>query len=210
MSDEMVHVARDLTRAALERGLEGGGSLADALKAREKGSGVFSINGSGVLLIDTSGSMGEMIEFDDSGAGNHVRKIDRLREVVDQVRAQCPAEMVSFGRTTGIISEVEEPGGSTPLDQALQIAADNGFHHLVVISDGQPNNPEAALAIAKANGFLIDTCFVGTADAYGEKFLEELAHQNGGTSQRGDLTEPLQLTRGIVGLLGEKKKAIQL
>jgi Mg-chelatase subunit ChlD len=210
--DELVpvKVQVDRTRQALEDTTHN--ALADALRARQFGGAASRKPSavSGVLMIDTSGSMGEPLSYD-RDTNQSVRKIDRLREVVDQVRAQCPAEMVGFGAETGIVSEISEPGGSTPLTEALEIAATNQFTHLVVISDGCPNSTQTALEVAQRYNFKIDTCYIGTAGDYGEEFMKELAQQCGGTHQRGDLSEPLQLASALKGLLGAgAREAIQL
>lgn len=72
-------------------------------------------------------------------------------------------------------------GGSTDLAAALQfVKVADGTVRFVVISDGQPNDTGAALAVARMFTSRIDTVYVGPEGGHGAKFLRRLSEAAGG------------------------------
>lgn len=80
-------------------------------------------------------------------------------------------------------------GGGTDLARALTFVhvADGCEMTFVVISDGQPNDEQAALAEAAKFTSRIDTVFVGPAGDPGEQFLARLAKASGGQHSRNEV-----------------------
>ena len=95
-------------------------------------------------------------------------------------------------------------GGGTQLAKALKFikVADDCDIKLIIISDGEPNDKNKCLRIARTFTSKIDTVFVGPeSDLYGGRaFLEKLAQVTGGTFQQS--SEP--------GLLAESVEMLML
>ncbi len=152
------------------------------------------------LLVDTSGSMNDPVQRE---SGQYERKIDALRRVAQLVRQDLPTLLViGFGHGIGRVpDEIPEPGGGTPLTEALRYArVDEGCTTVVLISDGLPDAPHSALLEAQRFA-RIDTFFVGPTGDAGERFLERLSKSTGGMHQQTDLAAPKQLATRIRGLL---------
>ena len=161
------------------------------------------------LLLDCSGSMDERMR-------NGQRRIDGLREVVSTVQSKRTTQMIMFGphqaKAVHILEqmsspvvffadEIPEPGGMTPLAEAIDFARTAGAGRLLLISDGGPNNEHLAMEAARNFGGRIDVCFVGDAGDPGSIFLEELARLTGGSQFEGDLSDPKALAGSVMGLL---------
>lgn len=179
-------MSQDLVLKNLERSLRTT-SLSDLVRVRA-GQDVW-------LLVDASGSMAGVMR-------NHKRRIDGLDEVVRDIRSKRPVQMIAFGHDGAFKTEsVPRPGGGTPLTEAIVLAKQLNTGRCIVISDGEPNNPQTALAAAKDYAGQIDVVFVGDPGEPGEEFLKALAQSTGGTEFRGDLSQPKELSKGIIGLI---------
>jgi len=128
-----------------------------------------------VILVDTSGSMG----------GDKIRHARKAMEDI-QGRNSGKCGIIHFGSTAewlfhGILPAA---GGSTNLAKALSLAKDmDGLVKYIVISDGYPDNPDRALAIAKTYSSQIDTIFIGDdRDTAGKNFLLSLSRVSSGRS----------------------------
>lgn len=173
------------------------GSLFALVNARKSERKTF-------LLIDCSYSMN-----DPSGAGYGSTKIDALRLVVGGLRREgITAPLVGFGleqgrgpRSIQFVESVPNAVGSTPLTEAIQFAQAHGAGHLIVISDGLPDNSASALAAASQFGGPIDGFFVGSRPSHGEEFLRQLALASGGKMESLSLADPKQLANSLKGLL---------
>lgn len=167
------------------------------------------------LLIDVSGSM-------DAFLRNGKTAIDVLRGVVmDITKGRSEVMLIAFGGRDGgayVVSSVPNAGGGTPLHKAIDLAREKKIGRAIVISDGCPDNPPAALEAAKIFGGQIDVVYIGDPGGYGEEFLKRLAESTGGAEFTGDLSQPKELTSTIIGLLeggtddedDEPRKAVQL
>jgi len=160
-------------------------------------------NENAVLLVDVSGSMG-------AGMRNGKTRIQGLREVVAGIQSKRPTTMVAFGlsghplepmASVGFVTEIPEAQGGTPLAEAIHFARGAGFGRAVVISDGGPNDPRAAMEAAKVFGGRIDVIFVGDAGDPGSFFLDQLAQATGGSRFEGDLANVKEIQGAVVGLL---------
>ena len=149
---------------------------------------------SSFLLLDCSGSMGEHCE-------PNRPKITALREVVDSLRkggldfTQVVFPGGQFGAE--ISAAIPEPGGSTPLHAALEVANVEGAKHVVVVSDGIPDDEHSVELIAqvlKKKGVKVDVFYVGPYPHPGEKFLKGIASMTGGRHQATSLATAKRLS----------------
>jgi hypothetical protein len=165
-----------------------------------------------ILLVDVSGSMGAHMQ-------NGKTRIQGLREVNAGIQSKRATTMIAFGlfpnrnadptgleqRTVGsevdFITEIPEAQHSTPMAEAIDFARAHGFGRAVVISDGGPNDPHAAMEAAKRFGGQIDVIYVGDPGDPGSIFLDELAKATGGSRFEGDLSEVKNITGAVIGLL---------
>jgi Mg-chelatase subunit ChlD len=154
------------------------------------------------LLLDCSGSMSTRMK-------NGKSRIQGLREAVDGIQTEKRMSMIQFGQDpepSVIVDSIPNPSGGTPLGQAIDLARKLECSRCIVISDGQPDYPQQQhLDAAVRFGGRIDVVFVGDPGDPGEEFLKRLAMSTGGESFTGDLSEPKQLTRGVVALLTDGK-----
>jgi hypothetical protein len=164
-----------------------------------------------MLVLDCSGSMWDVMR-------NGKTRIQGLREVVAQVQASRPTTLIAFGppkfnsedpsglhsrpAVAYFVTEVPDPGGLTPLAEAIDFAREQGAGKIVVVSDGQPNDSQRAMESARRFGGIIDVCFVGDDGDLGAMFLDQLAKVTGGSKFNGDLGETKLIGGKIVGLLG--------
>lgn len=176
----------DLIHKQLDRTLQIS-SLSDLVRAKQS----TNVH----LLIDVSSSMNEKMR-------NGKSKIEGLREVVTDIQKQRKTQMIAFGGE-GVFTttSVPTPNGGTPLMEAIDFARAQNVGRLVAVSDGIPNDPVGALEAAKRFGGQIDVVYVGDPGDGGEEFLKRLARETGGTEFHGDLSEPKQLSKGVIGLL---------
>ena len=153
-----------------------------------------------MLLVDASGSMADTLA---TGA----RKIDELRTVVAMLNETHTVPMISFGSAVDLVrGDIPEPSGGTPMARALDYAKASGATHVVLVSDGDPDNPDDALAAAKRFGGTVDSFFIGQDFDRGAGFLRRLAEMTGGTTNLTDLLDPKQLASGIRRLLGDGRE----
>jgi hypothetical protein len=143
-----------------------------------------------------------------------LRRIDRLEGVLPEALQNAPgARLVAFGRRVRELAPPEpgapvrlpEPAGRTPLAQALHLVAKWRPARVVVVSDGQPDDDQTALAAARAlRPAVIDALFVGDpGDQAALRFMRTLALMGGrpGISGTRNLLESKALATEIAGLL---------
>jgi hypothetical protein len=128
-----------------------------------------------VLLCDCSGSM----DTADSRGGR--RRIDVAREELAKLQRDLPGRiaLIGFSSHAQVLwgGVPPEPMGSTDLAGALEFAKpfDVGGMRFVVISDGEPDSQERALAAARTFTGPISTVYVGPEGGPGAWFLRQLA-----------------------------------
>ena len=148
-----------------------------------------------VILVDVSGSMAAL-------EGSR-RRVDILTDILRQVLPGAPgARVIAFSSLPQELLGIEpvqlhlpEPAGGTALHLALQGLADGPRpDRIVVITDGQVDDPGAALSAARRLApVTIDTFYCGSdGDARALGFLRALSLA-GGTG-RG-ITGPRSLTQ---------------
>ena len=154
-----------------------------------------------VILCDTSASM----------AGP---RIERLRDQLGVILESAPARLAAFDtgfRWIDSIHDLPQPNGSTRLAEALEQVARAWPTSVLVISDGEPNDPDAAIAAAALIPGVINTLFVGDDhDRRGVAFLIRLARAGGGDFAHRDLNKGMQIGDAVRSMLALDAPAIAM
>lgn len=156
-----------------------------------------------IVIVDTSASMAQQ------DVPKSELKCSRYDEAVNQLRKlqmQLPGKIavISFSSVPVYCPDGNAKflQGSTNLAAALRLvqAADNCGLRFVVISDGEPDNEQDALDVARGLKTRIDTIYIGPPDGRGIEFLKKLASIHGGqaTSKPGEV---LRLSETVQKLL---------
>lgn len=138
------------------------------------------LNVDNVILVDVSSSM----DMHDAPGGRS-RYEAALAELA-ALQAALPGKIavIAFSSSTVFVPGGAPPllGGGTHLAEALRFAqlADAPDMRFVVISDGEPDSTDAALAVAAEYQGRIDTVYVGPEVGYGRDFLRRLANKKRG------------------------------
>lgn len=147
-----------------------------------------------LLLVDVSGSM-------------KGRKFSKLQESLEKIRQKNSIQLLVFGSDVSFVSQLPNPGGSTPLAKALELSMTRIPKKIVVISDGEPDDEQTAINAAnklKLKGCKISCLYIGEEGGCGYDFLKKLALSCGGEMTSVDLLaikESPQLESRISGLL---------
>lgn len=155
-----------------------------------------------LLIVDMSGSMGAP----DAPGGQS--RYEAAESELKRLQEQNPGRLavIAFSDVaefapTGIPRRI---GASTNLAGALRFVkpADGCGVRFIVISDGEPDDPQATLAEARKFESRIDCVYIGPEDGYGggRAFLEQLAAASGGTFAKG--SAPGLLADQVTLLLG--------
>ena len=133
-----------------------------------------------IVLIDVSGSMAAH----DSRGGQS--RYDVACQELARLQHDLPGRIavVAFSSSVQFVPGGRPPflSGGTDLAAALRfVQVADGTVRFVVISDGYPDEPERALALASQFQSQIDVIYCGPeADRIGREFLEMLARAAGG------------------------------
>lgn len=160
--------------------------------------------GETLILADISGSMS-------APAWGDMSKLDVLREAVAAVMQRQKCRLLVFSQRVRELQAIpEHTETSTNLTAALQAAQQHDPGVTLVISDGQPDNPQQALKIAQTFRGAIDVLYVGPdSDAAAISFMSQLARAGRGTVKINDIGTPegaQQLLGCIAGLLPAPSK----
>ena len=148
-----------------------------------------------VTIVDVSGSMGL---HDSRGEKS---RYEVACEELANIQKNRPGKVavIAFSNTAvfcpGGIPIYE--GSGTNLAHALRYAkiADVPGMNIIVISDGEPDSKEQALAVARTYKNKISTVYCGPEDrSHGQKFLTELANITGGQTLTSDRAIALSKT----------------
>lgn len=159
------------------------GSISAVAQATGKSIAQLFTNAEIVTIVDVSGSMSTR-----DSQGGKSRYMVACEELAN-IQRDRPGKVavISFSGTAifcpGGVPIYE--GGSTNLAGALRYAkiADVPGIHIIVISDGEPNSKEQALAIARTYKNKISTIYCGPENLpHGRDFLTQLAAATGGQS----------------------------
>lgn len=157
-------VAGSLARVAQDRGIQ----VADVFLEVEL-----------VAVVDISSSMSSPTLLGQTRA-------ELAQAQLTKLQAEYPGRiaLVEFnGRPHYVPEGVLSPSsGSTNLADALKFVqpADAAGIKVVIISDGEPNNRQAALDLAAGFHRRFHTIFIGDEGAPGHQFLSDLARVSGG------------------------------
>lgn len=166
-------------------------SLMDKIKQKENK----------VLLLDISGSMDAHMHE------SNKTRWDVLKEVYE--RLGCPRAF-QFDDTCEEVSRevpLSRPRGGTAMDVALlHLKNTCDIKNIVIVTDGQPNNEDAALRAAQ--GMQIDCIYIGPQPI--PDFLNRLTGRTGGKFESIDITSIGEASVGLLegkikGLLGSGK-----
>jgi Mg-chelatase subunit ChlD len=170
------------------------GSLADVAQKSNASLAETFIGCDAVVIVDVSGSM----DARDSRGGKS--RYDVALEELAALQQALPGRVavIAFSSIAIFVPGGRPPflGGSTNLADALQFAkvADvpTGDMRFFVISDGEPDDRDAALQVAKTYHNKISTVYVGPeAHPVGREFLEKLAGITGGQHVVADRVQEL-------------------
>jgi Mg-chelatase subunit ChlD len=154
-----------------------------------------------ILIVDVSGSM----EAHDAPGGQSrheaaEQELRRLQETMPgKLAVVCFSDSAEFC-PAGIPRRMNS---GTNLAGALRFvqAADGTGIRFVVISDGQPNDENAALQVARQFTSRIDTVYIGPEGGTGRAFLQQLASWNGKGGQYAKSKAPGMLAEQVTLLL---------
>lgn len=163
------------------------GSLADIARETNTALAETFLSADVIVLVDTSGSM----SAEDAPGGKS--RYDTACNELAKLQATLPGKIavISFSSTTMFCPNGQpfNLNGGTDLAGALKFTkvADVPDMRFMIISDGQPADPDKALAIAKTYTNRIDVVYVGPEhDPQGRDFLNRLANAIGGQAVTAD------------------------
>lgn len=140
------------------------------------------------LLLDISYSM-------ESRLATGTRKIDELRVMA---KAFTDVRRFEFSSTCSELQpeeDVPEVAGGTALDLAFLCIKAKGITHVVLITDGEPDNEKRAKDAAA--GLKIDAFYVGDDEDGPRNFLRELSEFSGGSYGKASLERVSELTASV-------------
>ena len=157
------------------------GSLAQIAQAQNVSIAESFLNVDALILVDVSGSM----DTTDSRGGQS--RYDVALQELARLQGDLPGKLavIGFSSTSQFVPNGRPAmiGSGTNLAGALEFVhvADDGDMRFIVISDGQPDEEEKALAVAAKFQGRIDGVYVGPEDDNrGRLFLERLSKAHGG------------------------------
>lgn len=153
-----------------------------------------------VILIDISGSMGEIVK--------NSRKIDLLRKALNRPLASSEIAIAfnSYAQILKDFTRIPEPEGGTALHFAIIEASIFNPSHTLIVSDGSPDSESQALQATNRLTGVISTLYIGSDDDLEAiAFMNKLARLGCGKSGVCDLKKsPSNLKGAIAGLLPER------
>jgi hypothetical protein len=162
------------------------GSLGAIAQTSGKSIAESFVNCDAIIIVDTSGSM----DAHDSGGET---RYERACTELASLQNSLPGKVAVLAFSNDVIfcpsGMPFQYHGGTDLGKALKFAkmADVPGMKFILISDGQPDEPEEALRIARTYKAKIDVIYVGPEDhPTGREFLEKLAKQCGGSTVTAD------------------------
>jgi len=178
------------------------GSLSDVAQKSDRGVAETFIDADVVIVVDTSGSMCAT----DSRGGKS--RYDIALEELAKLQRSMPGKIavIAFSDIAIFVPGGQPPflSGGTNLAGALRFAkvADVSGIRFVVISDGEPDSRDDALAVARTYRNRIDVIYVGPEEQpEGRAFLAQLARTSGGQAVTADRMN--ELAEAVTLLLRE-------
>jgi Mg-chelatase subunit ChlD len=159
------------------------------------------INADVIIIVDSSGSMGTP----DSRGGR--TRLEVANTELADLQGSMPGKIAVINFSSTVQFEPSgrptDLGGGTNLVAALKFVkvADVPDMKFILISDGEPGDPDEAIRIAKTFTNHIDVIYVGPEDRpHGRDYLMRLAKTTGGKTVTADRAK--ELKAGVMGLLG--------
>lgn len=178
------------------------GSQSDIAQKQGRSLAETFLNAEIVLLIDVSGSMG----YQD--APNGMTRWEYAQEQLTHLQGLHPGKiaLVEFSTMTYYRpnGQLSEPNGSTAMDDGLKFikVADDCGLKIILVSDGDPDDRQAALNEASKFKTKIDAIYCGLEGGPGQAFLQQLVNKTGG--QFFTAAQPGMIGEGIEILLLEE------
>lgn len=177
------------------------GSLSALAKQNNMSIAETFMNADVIIIIDTSGSM----HTNDSRGGRS--RYDVACEELTALQKSMPGKIAVIAFSSSVLfcpsGIAEYLGGGTDLAKALKFAkvADVAGMQFILISDGQPDDENSALNVAKTYQNKISVIYVGSeSNPMGREFLERLAAATGGKTVTAAQAKELQAS--VTYLLG--------
>ena len=145
-----------------------------------------------VLLCDVSGSMNTLVDYNDN-----LRAIDILNNVLESFQG---AQIWEFSNGCNKANGRLTIKDSTNMTNAFNCMKANNFKEIILLTDGQPDDPVSALKAAK--NLKINIIYIGPKPT--PKFLRDLANSTGGQFENVELImagSTKELENKIRGLL---------
>ena len=148
-----------------------------------------------VLVCDCSGSMSDMAKT--------ATKIAILAKTVNTLQTQFSnIKIIRFSSSAQLVSELHpSASGGTALHKALDLAVSLRPAKVIVLSDGIPDNEDAALRSASKLSCPISCIYIGPEGGFGWEFLKRLATGKGGQFSDVNLSQESQLESKIRKML---------
>lgn len=178
------------------------GSLSDIAIKTSRHLAECILDVDGVILCDISGSMQAADSRDDQTrwqvAGQELVKLqESMPGKLALIAFSDRAEFVP----SGILPRVGKLGMGTNLSGALKFSKvlDVADIKFIIVSDGEPNDRDGALAIARTIKANISVVYVGSErDTHGRKFLKQLANASRGQFAESILVKELAVTAQLL------------
>ena len=166
------------------------GSLSAIARAAGQSLAEAFLGADAIVVVDTSGSMDQA----DSRGGR--RRYDVACEELGKLQELMPGRIavVAFSDAPQFAPGGVPPftSGGTDLARALAfVKPADGCVRVIVVSDGEPNAPGAAMREARGFKSPIDVVYVGPEGGSGATFLADLARASGGTYVTADRAHEL-------------------
>lgn len=176
------------------------GSIGAIAKQTGKSIAETFISAEVVIIVDTSGSMSATDSR--GGKSRYAVACEELAALQENLPGKVAVIAFSHDVMFCPSGNPVNFGGGTDMAKALQFArvADIPGMQIILISDGEPDDPDKTLSIAARYRSKIATIYVGSeTNPVGRKFLEKLSHTTGGQSVTVDCAKNLK--SGIETLL---------
>jgi len=176
------------------------GSLLDSAQKNHHSLAESFLSCDALVIVDSSGSMAT------NDAPNNRRRHDAARDELRRIQATLPGRIgiIVFSSTVQFVpgGDYPELNGGTNLTEALRFVkvADDCGIHLIVVSDGEPNDETTALQVARTFKSHIDAIYIGPEAGRGRDFLCRLSEATGGRFVQSDAIA--QLADPVLRLMG--------
>lgn len=154
-----------------------------------------------LVMVDTSGSM------DSEDCQGNRRRYDLACEQLIKLQRELPGKVGVISWSSSVqFNPGGVPyyfGGGTDLVGVLKFVkpADGTSIKLILISDGEPDQEQAALDLAKQFKSKISTIYIGPESGRGRDFLRRLAEATGGQSVSQSVNDIANLKQTVTKLL---------